>query len=494
MSIKRITADTYFEATVRAEELYGKDNFEIIKSEKEDISSAFGLIRKEMVVLLVKLKEVKPSTIVTVAPTRPSESIDASKLKLFKEPINKPQPAVRETNSLNYTMPRLQATNAYARNNTAMNMRKVHGIRSNQGGDREPQSQRITETETKVDSLLEVISKVKETKARARIAVKGTQKKQAQKENSSDNRLDSLENKMEQILKMLQNTTKATEKANKKLVPEIPEGLYKIRENLLYLDTPSDVTDRIITGLKNDLSLDALQYPSEAYKEALSWLESKIRFEPDIYFKKSNKPKIIMLVGPTGVGKTTTIAKLSAHYGLSSSDRKSVALFTLDTYRIAAAEQLAQYAKIIDIDIEVILKPEDVETALLKHSDKDLIIVDTAGRGQKDKDEIRELSKFIDKFPNPEKYLVVSATSKYVDILDAAKSFSILDYDKMIFTKLDETNTVGPLLAILYTTRKPLSYITNGQGVPNDFEEANFSIFYKTLFQPSTNSKSNNYL
>ena len=504
MNIERITADTFYEANCKAELLYGKDNYEIIKSSKEHISSAFGLVRTEIVVLLVKQKEKRLSSIIKVAPTLPSESIEATPnvLEVSKHPIKqatniesriKQKPASNKTPNISRT---------YSRNAKITPMRETHTLRTNQEGISEPKAQKIDEFEDNTASLLRVLNNIRQKntieKQMPTRRCAGESRQSAMYDNqptfapannvAEQIQYDILEKKFEQLLKKVDIIYQTTDQIANKQDHEIPQGLLKIKENLLSLDTPHDITDKIISELKFELSTNALQDPDKAYQEARIWFENKLKFSPQISFTKIKKPHIIVLVGPTGVGKTTTIAKLSAHYGLSSFERKSVALFTLDTFRIAATEQLSQYAKIIDIEVEVILKPEDIDEALARHQDKELIIVDTAGRGQKDTNEIRELSKFIEKLPTPEKYLVVSATSKYVDILEATKSFSVLNYDKFIFTKLDETNTIGPLLAILYSAVMSFFYLTNGQCVPNDFKEATFSVFHETLFQTNLSS------
>ncbi|MGE5454718.1 MAG: flagellar biosynthesis protein FlhF [Methylocystaceae bacterium] len=182
--------------------------------------------------------------------------------------------------------------------------------------------------------------------------------------------------------------------------------------------------------------------------------------------KKANRARCVMLIGPTGVGKTTTIAKLAANYGLL--EGKKVALVTVDTYRIAAVEQLKTYAEIIGIPCEVVFNPTDIMKALDKHSHRDVVLIDTAGRSPRNEEQIAELTEFIKEGNPDEIILVLSATTRSEDIMEIYNRFNIFRVDKIIFTKLDETSNYGNILNAVHKTRTPLAYITNGQNVPDD--------------------------
>lgn len=186
---------------------------------------------------------------------------------------------------------------------------------------------------------------------------------------------------------------------------------------------------------------------------------------------KEGEQKIIALIGPTGVGKTTTIAKLAAIFNLR--EQKKVALLTADTYRIAALEQLVRYAEIMRIPFEIIFSPWELKEGIKKHQDKDLILIDTAGRSQKDTKKVQELNDFIEAAQPSEIHLVLSATTKYNDLLDIYERFSVVPINILLFTKLDETTSFGGMLNVVSRVNKPLSYLTTGQNVPQDIEEAN---------------------
>ncbi len=243
--------------------------------------------------------------------------------------------------------------------------------------------------------------------------------------------------------------------------------------------------NRLVTVLKeNDFSEDFIREVRNRFREELTLkdavdlkvFEKKLRefigerietsgpIEPG-----KGKPKVVVLIGPTGVGKTTTIAKLAATYGVLQ--KHDVELFTIDSYRIAAIEQLGKYAELMQIPFAVINTREEFKNAV-SASKAEIIFVDTAGRSQKNSLGLAELRNVLDGVQrNIEIHLVISATSKYRDALDIVSRFSQFAYTNIIITKLDETNTLGPILSVLNREKK-LSYVTTGQGVPDDIELA----------------------
>jgi len=185
---------------------------------------------------------------------------------------------------------------------------------------------------------------------------------------------------------------------------------------------------------------------------------------------KEGGTQVVAFVGPTGVGKTTTIAKLAAIFALF--EEKKVALVTADTYRIAAVEQLKTYAKIIGIPIEVVFTPQEVRRAIEKHLDAEIILMDTAGRSHYDSMKMSELKSYIEASSPDEVHLVLSLNTKYKDLEEIVKRFSCVPINKMVLTKLDETSTFGNILNLVRDFSIPVSYVTNGQDVPKDIEVA----------------------
>lgn len=185
---------------------------------------------------------------------------------------------------------------------------------------------------------------------------------------------------------------------------------------------------------------------------------------------KKNGPRIMAIVGPTGVGKTTTIAKLAAMYALTKGS--SVAMVTTDNFRVGAIEQLKTYAKIMDLPLEVVATSQELARAIAKHSDKDLILIDTAGRSQKDAERLEELKGYLEAQQGLEIYLCISATTRPREIDEIVAKFGVLPINRLLFTKVDESESFGCLVNAHLRHKLPLSYFTTGQKVPEDIEVA----------------------
>ncbi|MDY0396381.1 hypothetical protein RWE15_21170 [Virgibacillus halophilus] len=179
----------------------------------------------------------------------------------------------------------------------------------------------------------------------------------------------------------------------------------------------------------------------------------------------------MQFVGPTGVGKTTTLAKIAALE--MTKHHQNVAFITTDTYRIAAVEQLKTYAKILDVPLEVAYSAEDYQQAMQKFADYDLIFVDTAGRNFLDATYLNELEQSIELTDNMQNYLVLSLTAKQSDLLLLLKQFEKVHIDGLIFTKLDETRHFGSLFTLPCKSGLGVAYLSNGQAVPDDLIEPN---------------------
>lgn len=189
--------------------------------------------------------------------------------------------------------------------------------------------------------------------------------------------------------------------------------------------------------------------------------------------EESKKQKIMMLVGPTGVGKTTTLAKLAARFAYGATRRYKTGIITLDTYRIGAVEQLFQYAKMMKLPILDVIEIEDFQNALRQLSHCDVILIDTTGNSQYDKKKLARLEKFLKSTQAQiDVNLVLSAGSKVEDLLEIYNGFSFLDIDTLIITKFDETKIFGNVFSLIYETNTPVSYFCIGQEVPDDLMEA----------------------
>jgi flagellar biosynthesis protein FlhF len=232
------------------------------------------------------------------------------------------------------------------------------------------------------------------------------------------------------------------------------KGKSELQERLENLDLNSEIIEDVISRIKLDKrEVDE----NEKLKEALNCMVS---------VTKPKNEKIIVLVGPTGVGKTTTIAKLAGR--LSLIEKKKVGLITVDTYRIGAVDQLRTYADIMNIPFDVVFSIKDMEKTIENMKNCDVILVDTTGRSSKNVMQISELRAFIEKTNSEDIHLVMGASTKNSDIKTIVEGFRVLNYNSIIVTKLDETSTYGSLLNILSYGKKPLSYVTTGQNVPDD--------------------------
>ncbi|MGD0584620.1 MAG: flagellar biosynthesis protein FlhF [Oryzomonas sp.] len=194
-----------------------------------------------------------------------------------------------------------------------------------------------------------------------------------------------------------------------------------------------------------------------------------IKFAGTLKMRK-NAPRIIALVGPTGVGKTTTTAKLAAMYALNRGNK--VALITMDIFRVGAVEQLKTYSRIMGIPLEVASTPKELEKAVEKHSACDLIFIDTAGRSHKDKEKLDEMKNFLDNKIPIEVYLCLSATTKDRELEEIINRFKIFQVSKVVFTKIDESESFGNMVNLLMKDNLQIAYFTTGQRVPEDIEVA----------------------
>lgn len=211
-------------------------------------------------------------------------------------------------------------------------------------------------------------------------------------------------------------------------------------------------------------------------------LEANIMFSEPIKADGS-KQEIIALIGPTGVGKTTTIAKLAANYSLF--EKRKVGLITIDTYRIAAVEHLKTYGDIMNLPVEVVYTPADMNQAIKNLHECDLIMIDTAGRSPHNQKMMEELRKFVSHADINQILLVISATTQLRDMINIEEKFARIAYTHLVFTKLDETSCLGPITGLAWKVKRPISYLTVGQNVPDDIEVATPDKLIARLFEES---------
>jgi flagellar biosynthesis protein FlhF len=295
------------------------------------------------------------------------------------------------------------------------------------------------------------------------------------RDSNIEKRLDDLSNMLEEKLK---DEPKEEEHQNI-LSPEALDFiriLYKkLIENEVNEKYVNQILEEVEQFIRPGTSVDMIL--ANVYQKLI------LRFgRPEGIQTTKGKPKVAFFIGPTGVGKTTTIAKIASRHKVEQEEQ--VAFITADTYRIAATEQLRVYANILDVPMSVVYSPEELNEAIDKLQECDLIFVDTAGfshRNEVQRDEIKKLIQEMNEEWEKEVYLVLSATTKYKDLLEIVDIYREISDFKLIFTKLDETTAYGNILNIKLYSGANLSYMTNGQNVPDDIELFNIQKIVKQI-------------
>jgi flagellar biosynthesis protein FlhF len=266
----------------------------------------------------------------------------------------------------------------------------------------------------------------------------------------------------------ISNMRKMIEQVLTKL-PRQEKAVSPLYDLLVKNDIDPEIAANLVQGLPDEHSLVGSN-PAIVRQLLLERITNYLQRVEGIALPETGS-KTVAFIGPTGVGKTTTIAKLAANFALQQGHK--VALVTADTYRISAVEQLKTYADIIDIPVEIVYTPDELKAAIYRHRDKKLVLVDTAGRSPRNQYQLAELQALLAVDPYIETHLVLSTTTKYADALEAVNRFSVCSPQKFLFTKVDEASNLGTLFNLLYQFPGTLSYITTGQNVPDDIELAN---------------------
>ncbi len=252
--------------------------------------------------------------------------------------------------------------------------------------------------------------------------------------------------------------------------PSLSGALLGLYRRLIDQELAPDLVEELVQAVRLELNEADLEDESRVHAAAIEQLTLRLpigerRDAPD---RSAGQPLIVALVGPTGVGKTTTLAKVAARYKLQQGRR--VGLITADTYRIAAVDQLRTYANIIDLPLHVVLTPAEMRSAVHQLRACDVILIDTAGRSQKDPDRIAELGAFVRAADPHEVHLVLSSTAGERVLQQEVDAFSAVGVDRIALTKLDEAVSFGALLNVIRQLDKPVSYFTTGQEVPDHLE------------------------
>lgn len=248
-----------------------------------------------------------------------------------------------------------------------------------------------------------------------------------------------------------------------------PEELFHLFTNLLDAELSEELARELVERVRNDPKTEGLSEPMMLKAHVAGMIEEDIRVSGPIRVTPG-RCRLAALVGPTGVGKTTTIAKLAANFRLK--EKRRVGLITVDTYRIAAVEQLRTYADIIDLPMHVVSTPREMRETVERMSHLDLILLDTAGRSPKDEVRLQELKAFLTEAAADEVHLVLSSMTGSRTLQQTAEQFATVGATSLILTKLDEVDGPGNVLPVLRSSGLPLSYLTDGQNVPDDIQIA----------------------
>lgn len=305
-----------------------------------------------------------------------------------------------------------------------------------------------------------------------------------EKPDALEMRLGSLEHQLLKLTGMIEKLSPAAS-SNEPPVPVRTRDLYN---HLL----EQDVDESLALGLATQIA-ETTDEEDDVWTVLKSRLIERISVAAPLELDfDAKRPKIIMLVGSTGVGKTTTLAKISALYRCNAKAkvRPKIVFITADLYRLAAVEQLQKYTEILGVELEVTYSPDEVKQAINKHKNAHLILFDTAGACQRNTPQLDALASIRDAANPDEVHLVLSSTSKFSDMIDVVEHFKSVKPRRIIFTKIDESTTYGGILNTITKYEMPISYLTTGQNVPEDIESARPERVAKLLLTKPTINRS----
>ncbi|MCX7025558.1 MAG: flagellar biosynthesis protein FlhF [Spirochaetes bacterium] len=260
-----------------------------------------------------------------------------------------------------------------------------------------------------------------------------------------------------------------------------------VRELLDLNEFGEDYRESIIGRIKDGFSLSELDDFDDVCQSVIEWIGDGIAIATD---RKGARPRILALIGPTGVGKTTTIAKLASVYrmGLKNMEPRNVRMISIDCYRIGAQAQITKYAEIMEVPISCVETEDDLRKTIAMYRDVDLILVDTIGNSPREAVKLAEMKQVLSACGNQaEVHLAVAATTKTADMIEIMRQFEPFRYESVVVTKLDETSHIGNVLTALSRARKPVSFVSDGQSVPDSIHRADPVRFLINLegFEPN---------
>lgn len=292
---------------------------------------------------------------------------------------------------------------------------------------------------------------------------------QPSRKGNTDNAIQSMRDELES----LRHTINQVAKTPVVTTPAVPRvaSLEDWYHRLMDQGVVKPLAQEIIQTVSNELSRWTLDNHG-VLNEHLHWYLGRRLATPAPLTPVPGKPHVFFIVGPTGVGKTTTVAKLAAKFAHAAYHKSRVLLVTTDTFRVAAIPQIKTFGDILGVPVEVAYTPEQLLELTQAHTDKDLILVDTPGRSHRAVQEVTALQDYLNAIPDKTVHLALNAGSKYEDLHHIIQAFGAMPIDGLIFTKIDETMSLGAAYSVACERKLPLSYLTNGQRVPEDIEVA----------------------
>ncbi len=316
------------------------------------------------------------------------------------------------------------------------------------------------------------------------IAHESASKSKAKMQEEKQKILDSVKNDrtIQQVLEEVQSLKQQLqENSSAPPVREEHPAITEVVELMEQNEFSTSFISDIVARMKSKLSMEELNDSSSVQEKVLEWIGELI---PIHQSTSKNGQRVIVLIGPTGVGKTTTVAKMAAIHSLGAKGEraKDVRLLTIDNYRIGAKQQIETYAEILQLPFSSVESYQDFQKRLAIYKDADLILVDTIGKSPKDYMNLAKMREVLEGCSGKaEFHLAISSTTKVSDIKEVLQQFEPFGYQAVVLTKLDETMRIGNLISVLWEKGKGISYITNGQGVPDDIDRASVLRLLKTL-------------
>ena len=297
-----------------------------------------------------------------------------------------------------------------------------------------------------------------------------------------DNNWSKFNNEIQDLKNMIEEfSTSKVENTN-----EFPKELEKYKMQLISKGVEYSTATLIIRELNDQININ--NKDEEMIKNIVKYRLMEYIGDVKPLSVNLGYQKVVFFVGPTGVGKTTTLAKIAAQLVLE--EKYNIGLITADTYRIAAVEQLKIYSDILNLPLKIIYDEEDIYKSLNYFKDKDIVLVDTAGRNHREIDKEDTMYKIINSINNKEVYLVLSGATDYITLKSIIEHYNIMDDYKIIFTKMDEAQGFGNILNAKLLTKNSLSYITTGQNVPDDIEILDKNKVVSCLIEENTYERS----